>query len=133
MRQVIQAVRAESKVKKGLAFDSLEEVVEEAGDGEWADAAEFWGDGGKIGAGADGFVEIAFNDAVFASSASVDKNGTRFDIIIRNQARDARSCYNYIKILKFCQVVATMEYFDVVARISKHFKEGGADKFAASD
>ena len=42
-----------------MAF-GLEDVVKKAGDGEGADAAEFWGDGGKVGAGADFVCDVAF-------------------------------------------------------------------------
>ena len=37
----------------------LDDVVEEAGNGEGTDAAEFWSNGGEIGAGADIIRDIA--------------------------------------------------------------------------
>lgn len=57
----------------GLAFGSnLNDMVKETSDGEGADATEFGGDGGEICAGADAVRDVAFKNAVFAGSASVD-------------------------------------------------------------
>jgi len=53
-------------------------MVEEAGDGEGADAASGGGDGGEVGATMDVVGDIAFQDAVFAGGAGVDKNGIGF-------------------------------------------------------
>ena len=63
---------------------ALEKVVKEAGDGEGADTALWWGDGGEVGSLAKLGREVAFNDAFFAGGASVYKNGTRADHIVRN-------------------------------------------------
>ena len=92
----------------------LNDVVEEASDGKGADATSYRGDGGEVLAFADFRGEVAFDDAIFAGSASVDKNGAGADAIIRNQAGDAGCAYDYIKVLKICQVVAAVKEGDVV-------------------
>ncbi len=97
-----------------MLLDGLEDMIKKAGDGEGADAADLGGDGGEVGAAADNVGDIAFQDSVFAGSASIDDNGARFDEIIRNQTGNASRSYNYIKLLKFCQVIATMKEFGIV-------------------
>ncbi len=58
--------------------DGLDDVVEEAGDGEGTDAAGDGSDGGEVGSFADCVGNVAFQNTVFAGGASVDKSGTRF-------------------------------------------------------
>ena len=89
-------------------------MVKKAGDGERADAADLWSNGSKVGAVVEFCGKVAFDDAFFAGGASIDKSGAGGDKITRNQPRDARGAYDYIKILKVCQVVATVEEGDVV-------------------
>ena len=53
-------------------------MFEEAGDCKWADAADFWSDGGEIFSLIDFGIEVAFNDTFFAGGASVYKSGAGF-------------------------------------------------------
>ena len=62
----------------------MNDVVEKAGDGEGADATEFWRDGGEVGAVADVVRDVTFKDAVFAGGASIDDAGTGFYHRINN-------------------------------------------------
>ncbi len=89
-------------------------MVEKTGDGEGADAAFCWGDGGKVGAVVEFCGKVAFDDAFFAGGTSIYKSGAWGDKITRNQPRYARGADNYIKVLKVCQVIATVEEGDVV-------------------
>ncbi len=43
-----------------MLLDGLEDMVEKAGDGEGADAADLGGDGGEVGTAADSVGDIAF-------------------------------------------------------------------------
>ena len=47
-------------------------MVEEAGDGEGADAADLGGDGGEIFSLADTVGEVTLEDAFFAGSAGIN-------------------------------------------------------------
>lgn len=84
-------------------------MVKQTSDGKWTNSSGMGGDSGKVGAGINGRVEISYEDAVFASCASIYKSGAGADDFIRNQPRNARGTYDYIKLLKFCQVVAAVE------------------------
>ena len=70
----------------------MDDVVEEGGDSEGADAAGFWGDGGEIFSVSDFVGEITFEDAIFRGGAGVDNDGAWGDVIVRNQPRCARCC-----------------------------------------
>lgn len=59
-------------------------MVEKAGDGEGADAAGCWGDGGEVGAVADTVCEVAFYYAFFGGGAGVDDTSTWFDVVRGN-------------------------------------------------
>lgn len=67
-----------------LLVSSLDKVVKEAGDGEGADAADNWGDGGEVGASIERLRKITFYNAIFAGGTSIYKNSTGTDKIIRN-------------------------------------------------
>lgn len=90
-------------------------MVEEAGDGEGTDAADFGGDGGEVGAVAEAVGDIAFQDAFFAGGAGVDDDGAGGNELVRNQPRYTRCAYDYIKFCEICQVVAAMKEGDIVA------------------
>ena len=92
-----------------LLLGGLDDVVKKAGDGEGADATGSGSNSSEIGSAVKFRSEVAFDYAFFAGSASIDKSGAGGDKIVRNQPRDARGAYDYIKILKFCQVIATVE------------------------
>ena len=89
-------------------------MVKEASDGERANSASSRSDGGKICAGVDIWLKVAFDNAVFAGCASIDKSGAGGDNSTRNQPRNARGAYYYIKVLKVCQVIAAVEKCYVV-------------------
>lgn len=67
-----------------LFVAGFEQVFEKAGDSEGADAADFWSDGGEVSAGADSFLEISFDDAIFRCGASIHDDCARFDVIVKN-------------------------------------------------
>ena len=69
---------------RGLFTAALDNVVEKAGDGERADSADDWRDGGEVGARVELGGEIAFDDAVFAGGASIYKSGAWGNKIARN-------------------------------------------------
>ena len=118
---------------RGLSVAALDNVVEETGDGERADSADDWSDGGEVGARVELGGEVAFNDAVFAGGASIYKSGARGNKIARNQPRSTRCTYYYIKVLKVCQVATAVEQGNIVMRASENAVERGADQFAAAD
>ena len=97
-----------------LRVGGLEEVVEKASDSEGADAAFDWSDGGEVFSGIEFGGEVAFYYSVFWRSAGIYKSGARGNKITIYQPRYARGTYDYIKLLKFCQVVATVKEGDVV-------------------
>lgn len=74
-------------------------MVEEAGDGEGADAAVFRGEGGEIFAVSDAFVEVADEDTFFARSAGIDDDGARLHIFRKNQVRGTRCRDDYITLI----------------------------------
>ena len=65
-------------------------MVKKAGDGEGTDAAEFWSDSLKIGAGVDFGGEVAFEDAFIRGGASVYDYDTWTYHRVNNQPRYAR-------------------------------------------
>ena len=93
----------------------LNEVIKKTGDSERADAAFDRSDGSEIGALANFVGKVAFKNAIFGSSASIDKNGARFYHRTSNQPRGARGCDDYIILVKLCQVVAAVEELNIVA------------------
>ena len=97
-----------------LRVGGLDEVVEKAGDSERADTAGGWGDGGEVFSSVEFRGKVAFYYSVFWRSAGIYKSGARGDEITRNQPRNARGTDNYIKLLKVCQVAATVKEGDVV-------------------
>ena len=56
-----------------------EKIFEKTGNGGGANSADFGGDGGKVVAVIEGWIEVAAQHAFFASGASVDENGARGD------------------------------------------------------
>ena len=89
-------------------------MVEKTSDGEGADTAFYWSDGGKVCTGVKFGNKVAFDDAAFAGCTCIYKSGAGGDEITRNQPRNARGTDNYIKLLKVCQVAATVKEGDVV-------------------
>ena len=62
-----------------LSTGGSEEMFKKSSDGERADAAEFWSDGGKIGAGANFWRGVADKFTFITGGAGVDNDGGRFD------------------------------------------------------
>ena len=89
-------------------------MIEKAGDSERADAAFYWSDGGEVFSGIEFGGEVAFDNAVFAGRTCIYKSGAGGNKITRNQPRNARGTYDYIKLLKFCQVVALVEESNII-------------------
>lgn len=108
-------------------------MVEKAGDGEWADAAEDWGDGGEVGAGANFVGYVAFDNAIFGGSAGIDDDCTGADHIGSDKAGNTSGSDNDIVIFEFCEIVAVMEKCDIVSGIREHFEKRSANEFAATD
>ena len=108
-------------------------MVEEAGDGEGADAAGDRGDGGEVGAGANFIGDVAFKVAVFAGGAGIDNDCAGFNHATSNEIRDAGGGNNNVIFCKCCQVVATMEEGNIVSGVCEHFEKWGTDELAAAD
>ena len=108
-------------------------MVEKTGDGKGTDAADYRGDSSEVGAFMNLGREIAFDNTLFAGSASIYKNGAGFDHRINNQPRNARGSDDYIILVKLCQVGVAMKEGDVVIGGGEHFVKWGADEFAAPD
>lgn len=66
-------------------------MVEKAGDGKGADAADRWRDGGEVGARTDVGRDIAFQNAFFGSGAGVNYDGVGLDHFGSDEARHAGS------------------------------------------
>ena len=98
----------------GNLAGGLEKMIEKAGDSERADTAGGWGDGGEVFSSVEFRGKVAFDDAVFTGRTGIYKSGAGGDKITRNQPRNARGTDDYIKLLKVCQVVATVKESDVV-------------------
>lgn len=62
--------------RRGLCLaGGVEEMIKKTSDGEGADTAFLRGDGGEVGASIEVRGEVAFDNAIFASGASIYKNG----------------------------------------------------------
>ena len=97
-----------------LRVGGLDEVVEKAGDSERADTAGGWGDGGEVFSSVEFRGKVTFDDAVFTGRTGIYKSGAGGNEITRYQPWYARGTYDYIKLLKFCQVVALMKESDII-------------------
>ena len=106
--------RWKSGYKISGLVSGLEEMVKKAGDSKGADAAGSWSDGGEVFSSVEFRGKVTFDDAVFTGRTGIYKSGAGGDKITRNQPRNARGTNDYIKLLKVCQVVATVKESDVV-------------------
>ena len=106
--------RWKSGYKISGLVSGLEEMVKKAGDSERANSTGGWGDGGEVFSSVEFRGKVAFDDAVFTGRTGIYKSGAGGNEITRYQPWYARGTYDYIKLLKFCQVVALMKESDII-------------------
>ena len=92
----------------------LDDVVEEAGDGERADAADGGSDGGEVGAGSDVAFDVADENTFFGGGAGVDDDCAGANHRTIDEAGDAGGGDYYVIICETCQVRAAVEEGNVV-------------------
>lgn len=92
-------------------------MIKETGDGEGTDAADDGGDGGEVIAGAKIVCDVAFNNAVFAGSASINNGGAWSNHIAGDEARDAGGGDDDIVIAEVHEVVAMVKLSNIIVRV----------------
>ena len=108
-------------------------MIEEAGDGEGANATDGGSESEEVGSLSNLFCKIAFQDTVFRGGAGVDDGSAGFYHRISNQPRSPRGCDDYIILVKLCQVRAMVEEGNIVAGVGEHFVKWSTNELAAPD